>query len=263
MSPSYEVGYALSGGFIKGFAHLGAVQALAEYDIHPQIIAGTSAGALAGAFLADGNEPYRCLDYFRGETFRHLTRLALTSSGLLSLEPFVHFLKKNIKARRIEELQIPLLVVATDLDHGRSVVFREGSLAERIAASCSMPVLFAPREVDGTTYVDGGILRNLPVSCLRRQCRNVVAVNVSPLQAPKYRKNLWGIALRTYHFMFESNSLPERQAADLLVEPRDLAGYSNTEMEKAEEIFLQGYRTCQETIKQNLQKYTQIWKPRP
>ena len=126
-----------------------------------------------------------------------------------------------------------------------------------------MPILFVPREVDGTTYVDGGILRNLPVSCLRRQCRNVVAVNVSPLQAPKYRKNLWGIALRTYHFMFESNSLPERQAADLLVEPRDLAGYSNTEMEKAEEIFLQGYRTCQETIKQNLQKYTQIWKPRP
>ena len=109
MSPSYEVGYALSGGFIKGFAHLGAVQALAEYDIHPQIIAGTSAGALAGAFLADGNEPYRCLDYFRGETFRHMTRLALSSSGFLSLEPFVHFLKENIDKPKAE-YYIPLMV---------------------------------------------------------------------------------------------------------------------------------------------------------
>lgn len=68
----YQIGYALSGGFIKGFAHLGVMQALLEHDIRPDIISGVSAGALAGVFYADGNEPHRVLDYFRGINFRIL-----------------------------------------------------------------------------------------------------------------------------------------------------------------------------------------------
>lgn len=258
----YPIGYALSGGFIKGFAHLGAVQALLENDVHPDIIAGVSAGALAGAFLADGNEPYECLEYFSGHTFRDLTKLTLSSSGIFSLQPFIHFLKSNLKARRIEELQTPLLIVATDLDNGRSVTFREGDLAHCLAASCAMPILFMPEEIEGVTYADGGILKNLPVSTIRNVCQRVVAVNVSPLQARKYKKNLWNIALRTYHFMFESNSIPERELPDLLIESYNLYGYSNTELEKAEEIFIQGYNAGKEIIQQNLKKYNQIWTPK-
>ncbi len=258
----YEIGYALSGGFIKGFAHLGAVQALLEYDIHPDIIAGVSAGALAGAFLADGNEPYQCLKFFSGHTFRDLTKLSLSSSGIFSLQPFIQFLRENLKVRRIEDLQIPLIIVATDLDNGRSVLFREGDLAKCLAASCAMPILFMPEEIDGITYADGGILKNLPVSTIRNLCQHVIAVNVSPLQARKYKKNLWNIALRTYHFMFESNSIPERELADLLIESYNLYGYSNTELEKAEEIFTQGYNASKELIKHNLQAYKQIWTPK-
>lgn len=258
----YEIGYALSGGFIKGFAHLGAVQALLEHDIHPNIISGVSAGALAGAFLADGNEPYRCLDFFSGHSFRDLTKLSFSSSGIFSLEPFIQFLRDNLKAQRIENLRIPLIIVATDLDNGRSALFREGDLAKCLAASCAMPILFMPEEIDGITYVDGGILKNLPVSTIRDMCRQVVAVNVSPLQAHKYKKNLWNIALRTYHFMFESNSIPERELADLLIESNNLYGYSNTELEKAEEIFIQGYNASKELINYNLQTYKQIWTPK-
>ena len=70
----YQIGYALSGGFIKGFAHLGVMQALLEHDIRPDIISGVSAGALAGVFYADGNEPHRVLDYFSGHNFRILQK---------------------------------------------------------------------------------------------------------------------------------------------------------------------------------------------
>ncbi len=256
----YPVGFALSGGFIKGFAHLGAMQALLEHDIKPDILSGVSAGALAGVFYADGNEPHKVLDFFRGHKFQDLTKLVIPKVGLFELGEFVDFLRSNLKAQKLEELQIPLIITATDLDHGRLAHFHKGNIAERVAASCCMPVLFAPVKIEGTHYVDGGLLMNLPVSTIRRICGKVVAVNVSPLMAPEYKMNIVSIALRSYNFMFRSNSFPEREKADLLIEPYNLDGYSNTELEKAEEIFMQGYNTTNDILEKLLVNKGNIWK---
>ena len=256
----YPIGFALSGGFIKGFAHLGAMQSLLEHDIKPNILSGVSAGALAGVFYADGNEPHKVLDYFAGHKFQDLTKLVIPKVGLFELGEFIDFLKSNLKSKKLEELQIPLIITATDLDHGRLVHFHKGDIAERVAASCCMPVLFAPVNIDGTHYVDGGLLMNLPVSTLRRICEKVIAVNVSPLMATKYKMNIVSIALRSYNFMFRSNSFPEREKADLLIEPYNLEGYSNTELEKAEEIFMQGYNTTNDILERLLIDKGSIWK---
>ena len=180
--------------------------------------------------------------------------------GLFELGEFIDFLKSNLKSKKLEELQIPLIITATDLDHGRLVHFHKGDIAERVAASCCMPVLFAPVNIDGTHYVDGGLLMNLPVSTLRRICEKVIAVNVSPLMATKYKMNIVSIALRSYNFMFRSNSFPEREKADLLIEPYNLEGYSNTELEKAEEIFMQGYNTTNDILERLLIDKGSIWK---
>lgn len=256
----YNIGYALSGGFIKGFAHLGVIQALQERDIKPDVISGVSAGALAGAFYADGNEPYRVLDYFSGHKFQDLTKLVIPKTGLFSLAEFIDFLKSNLKAQKLEDLKTPLIITATDLDHGRSMHFHKGSIAERVAASCCMPVLFTPVKIGNTHYVDGGLLMNLPVSTLRNECEKVVAVNVSPLMAEKYKMNIVSIAMRSYHFMFRANTFPERENCDLLIEPYNLEGYSNTELEKAEEIFEQGYNTASEILDQLMSEKGKIWK---
>lgn len=259
-SKKYNVGFALSGGFIKGFAHLGVMQALLEHDIKPDILSGVSAGALAGVFYADGNEPHQVLDYFSGHKFQDLTKLVIPKVGLFDLKEFVDFLKTNLKAQRLEDLQVPLIVSATDLDHGRLVHFHKGDIAERIAASCCMPVLFAPVKIDGTHYVDGGLFMNLPVSTIRRICNKVVAVNVSPLMANKYKMNIVSIAMRSYNFMFRANTFPEREKADLLVEPYNLEGYSNTELKKAEEIFMQGYKTANNLLERLAVEKGTIWK---
>ena len=103
-SRKYQIGYALSGGFIKGFAHLGVMQALLEHDIKPEIISGVSAGALAGVFYADGNEPHKVLDYFSGHKFQDLTKLVIPKVGLFELSEFKDFLKSNLKAKKLEEL---------------------------------------------------------------------------------------------------------------------------------------------------------------
>ena len=111
------------------------------------------------------------------------------------------------------------------------VHFHRGSIAERVAASCCMPVMFSPVNIDGTNYVDGGLMMNLPVSTLRRVCNKVVAVNVSPIMAQDYKMNIVSIAMRSFHFMFRANTFPEREKCDLLIEPYNLYGYSNTELE--------------------------------
>lgn len=259
-SKRYQIGYALSGGFIKGFAHLGVMQALLEHGIRPDIISGVSAGALAGVFYADGNEPYKVLDYFSGHKFQDLTKLVIPKKGLFELSEFKDFLSSNLKATRLEDLQVPMIITATDLDHGRMVHFHKGEIAERVAASCCMPVMFSPVKIDGTYYVDGGLMMNLPVSTIRRICEKIVAINVSPIIAEDYKQNILSIAMRSFHFMFRANTFPEREKCDLLIEPYNLYGYSNTELEKAEEIFEQGYKTAGETLTRLMQEKGKIWK---
>ena len=140
------------------------------------------------------------------------------------------------------------------------VHFHRGSIAERVAASCCMPVMFAPVNIDGTNYVDGGLMMNLPVSTLRRVCDKVVAVNVSPIMAQDYKMNIVSIAM----VRFISCSVPilslKEKKCDLLIEPYNLYGYSNTELEKAEEIFEQGYNTANGVLNQLLVEKGKIWK---
>ena len=256
----YNIGYALSGGFIKGFAHLGIMQALHEHGITPNRLSGVSAGALAAVFYADGREPYHIIELFEHHSFTELTTFSINKQGLLKLDSFIDFLESNLRTKLIEELPIPTIISATDLDHGKTVSFRKGKIAERVAASCCMPVLFAPQKINNTYYVDGGILMNLPVTPIREMCEKVIAFNVSPLVADEYKKNVVTIALRAYHFIFQANTLSQKPLSDLLIEPYGLEGYSNRELEKAEEIFEQGYNTANEILDHLLREKGTIWK---
>jgi NTE family protein len=246
----YDTGFALSGGFIRGFAHLGVLQALFEHNIKPEIIAGVSAGSLAGVFTADGYEPYETLNCFSHINFLDLTRPAWSrTGGLMKLDLLIDFLREHIRAKNLEELKIPMIVTATDFCHGKSVHFRSGNIAERVAASCCLPPLFSAINIDGVDYVDGGVFMNLPVAPLREICERVVAVNVSPLHRAEFKKNVISVAIRAFHFMSGSNSLWARHNADLLIEPDNLYEYGNTELDKAEDIFERGYDAASEVLK--------------
>lgn len=140
------------------------------------------------------------------------------------------------------------------------VHFHRGTIAERVAASCCMPVMFAPVNIEGTNYVDGGLMMNLPVSTLRRICDKVVAINVSPIMAQDYKMNIVSIAMRSFHFMFRANTFPERENADLLSSLIIYTVQQYRELEKAEEIFEQGYSTANEVLNQLLEEKGNIWR---
>lgn len=244
----YQTGFVLSGGFIKGFAHLGVIQALVERDIRPQIISATSAGALVGALYADGNEPYQVLEFFDGLKVTDFTTPVLPTTGFFELDELQDFLHTHLKRQRIELLPVPMVVTATDLDHGKSVYFRRGEIAQCVAASCCVPILFSPIDIDGVHYVDGGVLMNLPVSVIRKECQEIYAINVSPMLTPDYKMNIINIAERSYQFIFRSNTVAERELADVLIEPVNLSGYSNIDLDKSREIFMAGYKKAIEVL---------------
>ena len=245
----YRLGIALSGGGIKGLCHAGVLKALEEEGIKPDVISGVSAGAIVGALYADVCSPDDIVKLFETVEFRKMTKLRVPNEGFFTTEPFDRFLGSVMKARVFADLKLPLRVVATNLEQNESVVFSEGNLLQAVMASANFPILFSPRLINGEHYVDGGVLKNFPVSTIRDDCDIIIGVNASPLVPEKYKKSILSVALCTYNLMFKANSIPDKALCDYLIEPVDVGNYETFEIDKSREIFELGYNTAKELIK--------------
>jgi NTE family protein len=244
----YKIGIALSGGGIKGLCHAGVLKALEEQGIKPDILSGVSAGAVVGALYADGYSPDEIAKLFEDISFRRMTKIQIPDGGFFRIDAFQKFLNKKLRAKTFAELKIPLRIVSTDLDKGKSVTFSSGNLINPIVASCSIPVLFSPKVIDGVHYVDGGVLKNFPVSTIRNECEKVIGVNASPLVADEYKPSILNVAFRSYNFMFKANILYDKELCDLLIEPVDMGNYDTFDIDKGREIFELGYRTTRQIL---------------
>jgi len=170
-----RLGLALGGGAARGWAHVGVIRALEEHNIKPDLVSGTSIGALVGAALASQE-----LD--RLESWLYRLRVVDVISlmdptfagGLLKGERLMAFFAKSFPDRNIETLSLPFGAVATDLHTGAEVWLREGSTAEAVRASIALPGLFTPAIVAGRTLVDGGLVNPVPVSLARAMGADVV-----------------------------------------------------------------------------------------
>lgn len=241
-SYDYFLGYAFSGGGAKGFAHLGALKVLEKYGLKPDVIAGTSAGALAGVFYADGYHPEEIAELFRKREFKEFVEFTLPISGFLKSTGLQSFLKKNLRARRFEELQIPFYAVATDWKRGCTVSFSNGDdLVDAVVASCSVPIVFNPQIIHGVPYVDGGILKNFPVSVIRKKCKNVIGVNVSLIIPSPEKDNIRTVLERTFNLMSNANTLFDKSYCDILIETKGIEKYSMFNLHNQESIMEAGY----------------------
>jgi NTE family protein len=244
----YKIGIALSGGGIKGLCHAGVLKALEEQGVKPDIISGVSSGALVGALYADGYTPDEIAVLFEDINFRNMTKIRIPDGGFFKTDIFQNFLTEKLRAKTFEELKIPLRVVATNLDKGQSTIFSSGKLIEPIVASCCVPVLFSPKVINGVHYVDGGVLKNFPVSTIRNDCEKVIGINASPLVADKYKPTIINVAARSYHFMFKANILYDKELCDLLIEPVDMGNYETFDVDKGREIFELGYQSARQIL---------------
>lgn len=245
----YKTGLVLSGGGARGFAHLGLLQALNEVGIFPDIIAGTSAGALIGVLYADGYTPGEILEIMNTHSRLDYMRPAMPREGFLQLNGISKILKTNLRASTFKDLKIPLYVTATDLNNGKPVYFSEGKLLDPIIASASIPVLFQPVKINNISYVDGGVLDNLPVKPIEDKCKHLIGSFVNPVGYIEKISGLISIAERAFMLSMSREVIEKIKKFDLFVAPLELRNYGILDPEKAQELFLVGYKATKEKLR--------------
>ena len=247
----YPLGIAFSGGGAKAAAHCGALQALKEYGIKPDVMSGTSAGALAAVLYSSGFSPKQMIEIFQGlNFFKDIVTPRLPKGGLFDSRPLLELIHNKLPYRRLEDLPIPTYIVASDVEHGVSKVFTKGEIAPRVVASCSIPVIFKPMCINGIHYVDGGTFQNLPVTAIRQKCDKVIALNLNHLEEEKFKNNLVSVAYRSFMMMMVSNVATDAAQADLFIE-LDTCGCMAHDLSKIEELFSRGYESTVKVLEEN------------
>ncbi len=247
----YKIGIVLSGGAARGFAHLGVLQALNEANIYPEVISGVSAGAIVGAFYADGKKPIDVVKLFQGKRFKEMVSFNLRRNGLLNISGLRKFMKENLNTQNLEDLKIPMLVGATNMRTGKSDYFHKGDIIDIVMASSSIPVLFQTATVDGEVYMDGGIVDNLPVEPIRDKCRIIIAVHVNPIGEETDFKGIVKVAFRSFHLSVAAGIPLKKDNVDIFIEPLKLKDYGLLDLSKAQEMFDIGYDYTKKIIKEN------------
>lgn len=254
----YKLGIALSGGGARGFAHIGALKAIDEAGLKPDVIAGVSAGSIAGVLYAAGNPLDDILPMFADTKFSDFCKLAIRDGGgLFKLNGLKKFIVKKTGVERLEDLKIPTYIGVTDFDNGVAAEFHDGPIGECVAASCSIPIVFQPIKINGVNYVDGGVLRNLPAWIIRDKCEKLIGINCSPLTTYRYKKSIYDVALRSYNLMAKSNQTPDMEICDLVIKTPDLAAYQVFNLKDIRKVYLSGYAAAHKAIKEWL-KTTEI-----
>ncbi len=184
-----RVGLALGGGAARGFAHVGVIGVLEREGIPIDCVAGTSAGALVGAAIAAGLLAQELLDLALKLRWRDLARPVWPRRGFLTFENLEHWLMGNLGDLTFADLHMPYAAVTADLATGEQVVLKQGRMAPAVRASCSLPGVVTPTEIDGRLLSDGGVINNLPISVARDLGADVV-ISVGLYAPPgRYPKN--------------------------------------------------------------------------
>jgi len=237
----YRTGMVLSGGGARGFAHLGVLKALNDAGIIPDVISGTSAGALVGVLYADGYTPDDILRIMNTTNRLHYIRPTVPREGLLQISGIEKILKENLRAEKFEDLKIPLFVTATDLNNGKAVYFSSGKLLKPVIASASIPVLFNPVIIDEIHYVDGGVMDNLPIKPIEEDCDLIIGSFVNPAGYEKTVTSLVQIAERIFMLNMSREVVEKKNKFDVFIAPPELRNYKILDPEKAIEVFEIGY----------------------
>jgi NTE family protein len=246
---AYKYGFVLSGGAARGVAHLGIMQALEEVGIFPDVISGTSAGAIAGVLRADGYTPFEILELLSDTRLLNFVRPANFTKGFLSLGGMENVLKECLTSRTFEELKIPLYVCATNFNSGEPEYFHEGELVQRILASASIPVMFTPTLINKQVYVDGGITDNLPVAPLQDKCTYLLGMHVNPVGVENSVSSIMRIAERSFYLAMSANVNQKIPLFDLFIEPPEMKKVGLMDVSRSRDIFEIGYRWTRELLK--------------
>lgn len=224
-----RIGLALGGGAARGFAHIGVIQVLEEHGIGVDLVAGTSAGSLVAALYASGKNGKEMQALAEGMDEGAITDWAFPGRGLIRGEALARYVRERTGNKTIEQMSLPLGILATDLADGSGVLFRSGDTGTAVRASSAVPAVFQPVKIGGREFVDGGLVAPVPVRQARQMgAELVIAVDISSPPEDKPLGDAMRMLLQTFAIMSRSINSYELREADVVMRPQ-LAGIGSAD----------------------------------
>ena len=216
-----RIGLALGGGAARGFAHIGVIQVLEENGIKPDLVVGTSAGSLVATLYASGKNGAELGVLAESMDESAFTDWSFPGRGLIRGEALARYVREQTGGRRIEQMRVPLGIVATDLDSGQAILFQRGDPGVAVRASSAVPAVFQPVRIGSREYVDGGLVAPVPVRYARQMgAEIVIAVDISAAPDGNATGDAMRMLLQTFAIMGRSINSFELRDADVLMRPR-------------------------------------------
>ena len=223
------IGLALGGGAARGFAHIGVIQVLEEAGIRPDLVIGTSAGSLVAALYASGKSGTELATLAQSMDGGAIADWSFPGRGLIRGEALARFVREHTGGKRIEQMRLPLGIVAADLDSGEGIVFRVGDTGVAVRASSAVPAVFQPVRIGAREFVDGGLVAPVPVRFARQMgAQLVIAVDISEAPDGAATGDAMRMLLQTFSIMGRSINQFELAQADIVLRPK-LAGVSGAD----------------------------------
>ena len=245
-----KIGLALSGGTAKCVAHIGVLRAFEEEGIAIDCLSATSGGSVVAALYAGGKSVREIERLAEGMQWWQLAGLTLPRLGFLSGDKISEFIVNQVGDIEFSDLNIPLVIVATDLTGNRKVVFSEGRVAIACQASSSIPEIYHPVEIQGHSMVDGALIEYMPVESLSifgDAFRIGVNIGKSSVSMRRKPKHIIEVILQVTAFVSQYNAAISERAADFVLFP-DLGAYNPFALNKASEMIEIGYGTAMEAM---------------
>ncbi|MGM9925261.1 MAG: patatin-like phospholipase family protein [Bacillus sp. (in: firmicutes)] len=250
MKEAPRIGLALGSGGARGFAHIGVLKVLKEEQIPISYIAGSSMGALVGSLYAAGtdfDQLYKIATRFKRKYYLDFT---VPKMGLIKGNRIKEFIGIFTNWKNIEELDIPLAVVATDIKTGEKVVFKEGSAADAVRASIAIPGIFKPEKIGNHLLVDGGVADRVPVSVVKEMGADyVIAVDVSHVKQDVEVTSIYDVIMQSLDILQMEIVSNREIASNVMIRPR-VEKFSSRAFTHIEEIIAIGEAETRKHIKQ-------------
>lgn len=236
-----KVGLALGGGATLGGAHVGVLQALEEHAINIDCIAGTSIGAMVGAFYAFGMPVDEIKEIALELDWPEISGLALSKMGLLNNHEMGTLLDQYLGDVTFDQADIPFSAVATDISTGEKVILDEGDVSEAVKASTCIPVLFEPVEINGRLLVDGGLKESVPLSAIQKMGAEFsIGVDLNAYHRYERPDNILDVLNNTLEIALKHLANVNPKKIDLFIQP-NLSAFSRSETKGMDEIIQRGY----------------------
>lgn len=258
MQKQLKIGYSFSGGGARAAAQAGMIQALRENDIEAGYVAGASGGSIVGALYAAGLSTSEMKSFAAEGNLFKLFKAGLPFRGLISLERLGELLDKYITTSNFEDLNVPLSIAVANLMTGQKEILNSGNLYQAVMASCAIPLLFQPVNIDGQLYVDGGVLDNMPVAPLQENCDFIIGMNIAPntILPKKELNSMYAVGLRVLHMTASHSSELNFPYCNVVIEPKELANYNILKFDVSEELYEIGYRQAMAQMDDILEQIT-------